>query len=192
MINKLSKYLTEKLLSNGDIEKDEQDLYVYGLFMLISQLMLFVLSCIFSLIFGCLFEGIIFYIAFQLIRKYAGGYHASTESACEILSTLSVMLCIIVIKLSMKYSFQLPLLIIAFFSAVTIFVLCPLDTAEKPLSDKEYRYFRKISWLILFVLLTLTILSYFFKWRIVFAPVCLSLVLESILLIAGKIKKISQ
>ena len=192
MINKLSKYLTEKLLSNGDIEKDEQDLYVYGLFMLISQLMLFVLSCIFSLIFGCLFEGIIFYIAFQLIRKYAGGYHASTESACEILSTLSVMLCIIVIKLSMKYSFQLPLLIIAFFSAVTIFVLCPLDTAEKPLSDKEYRYFRKISWLILFMLLTLTILSYFFKWRIVFAPVCLSLVLESILLIAGKIKKISQ
>jgi accessory gene regulator B len=192
MINKLSKYLTEKLLSNGDIDKNEQELYVYGLFMLISHLMLFVLSCIFSLIFGCLFEGISFYIAFQLIRKYAGGYHASTETACEIMSTLSVLVCIIFIKLSITYSFQLPLLIITIISAVTIFVLCPLDTPEKPLTKKEYHYFRKISWVILLVLLALMILSYIFKWKVLFAPVCLSLILESILLIAGRIKKIYQ
>ena len=190
MISKISAKITKIMLSRGIISESEEELYNYGLFMLVSQAIFFIFSCIVGLLLHCFFESIVFYIMFQSIRKYAGGYHANTETLCDILSSISIALCIVIIKLANLYDFRLPLLIIALISTVVIFVLCPLDTPEKPLSDKEYRYFRKTSWLILFVLLTLTILSYFFKWRIVFAPVCLSLVLESILLIAGRIKKI--
>lgn len=192
MINKLSIYLTEKLLSNGTISNEDKDLYIYGLFMMISHLMFFIIACIFGLILGCIFESIIFYIAFQFIRRYAGGYHASTETRCEIFSTLSILACIVVIKLSKIYDFQTVLLLITILSAVCIFVFCPLDTPEKPLSDKEFKYFRKISWLILFVIVATIIISYVFKFQIVTVPCCLSLILESILLVAGKIKRVSQ
>ena len=190
MINKLSIYLTEKLLSNGTISNEDKELYIYGLFMLMSHLMFFIIACIFGLILGCVFESIIFYIVFQLIRRYAGGYHASTETRCEILSSLSILACIVVIKLSKIYDFQTALLIISAISAVCIFVFCPLDTPEKPLSDKEFKYFRKISWTILLVIVTLIVISYISKWNFVFAPCCMSLVLESILISAGKIKRL--
>lgn len=192
MINKLSTYLTEKLLSNGTISVEDKELYIYGLFMLISHLMFFIIACIFGLILGCVFESIIFYIAFQFIRRYAGGYHASTETKCEIFSTLSILACIVVIKLSKIYDFQTVLLIISAVSAVCIFVFCPLDTPEKPLSDKEFKYFRKGSWLILLVIIAAIIVSYVFKFQMVLVPCCLSLILESILLVAGKIKRVAQ
>lgn len=192
MINKLSQFLTEKLLSNDTICDEEKELYIYGLFMLLSQLMFFIIACIFGVILNCIFESILFYIAFQFIRKFAGGYHAATETRCEIISTLSILACIIVIKLSKTYDFQTVLLIVSSVSAVCIFALCPLDTPEKPLSDKEFKYFRKISWLILSIISIIVIISYFvrLKWlQIFFTPCCLSLVLECILLVAGKLKK---
>lgn len=192
MINKLSKVFTDKLIANGSITEDEQELYIYGFFMLLSQLMYLILACIFGLILGCAFESIIFYIAFQFIRRYAGGYHASTETRCDILSTLSILACIVVIRLSKTYDFQTISLIISSISAVCIFSLCPLDTPEKPLSDKEFKYFRKVSWLILLVIIAAIVISYVFKFQIVTVPCCLSLILESILLVAGKIKRIAQ
>lgn len=192
MISKLSAYLTEKMLSNGTISKEDKELYIYGLFMLISHLVFFIISCVFGLILGYALESIVFYVAFQFIRRYAGGYHAATETRCAILSALSIFGCIVAIRLSKIYDIQTALLIISVLSAVCIFLFCPLDTPEKPLTDKEFRYFRKISWLILLAIVVAIIVSYIFKFKIVTVPCCLSLILESILLVAGKIKKVSQ
>lgn len=192
MINKLSTRLTERLLSNGTISDEDKDLYIYGLFMLFSHLMFFIIACIFGLILGCIFESIIFYIAFQFIRRYAGGYHAKTETRCEILSTLSILCCIVLIKLSKMYDIRIALLSISLVFTVLIFIFCPLDTSEKPLSDKEFKYFRKVSWLILLVIVTVIIVSYFLKLNILITPCCMSLILESILLTSGKIKRVYQ
>lgn len=192
MISKLSERLAEKMLSSGTISDEEKELYIYGLFMLLSHLMFFVIACLFGMIINCILESILFYFAFQIIRKYAGGYHASTETRCEIMSTLSIVACIVVIRLSKTYDFQTALLVISTISAVCIFVLCPLDTPEKPLSENEFKYFRKISWLILSVISLVVIISYFvrLKWlQIFFAPCCLSLILECILIVAGKLKR---
>lgn len=189
MISKLSTHLTEKLLSNGTISDEDKDLYIYGLFMLFSHLMFFIIACIFGLILGCIFESIIFYIAFQFIRRYAGGYHASTETRCEILSSLSILACIVVIKLLNTYVFQTVLLLITILSAVCIFILCPLDTPEKPLTDKEHKYFRKISLIILSLIIVAIIISFIFKFNIIFAPCCVSVILEGVLIGTGQIKK---
>ena len=192
MINNLSALLTDKLLAKGSITEDERELYIYGFFMLLSHIMYFVLACIFGILFKCFIESIIFYIAFQFIRRYAGGYHAATETRCEILSTLTIIASIGIIKLSKIYDFKTTLLIITLISVVIIFILCPLDTPEKPLTEKEFKYFRKISWIILLVISIAIIVSYFFKFDLLFAPCCISLILESILIIAGKIKKIMK
>lgn len=186
MISKLSK----KIVNQLNILDDEQELYEYGFFILLSQILYFIIAIIIGTICGTVFESIIFYIAFQFIRRYAGGYHASTETRCEIFSTLSILACIVVIKLSKTYDIQTALLIISAVSAVCIFVFCPLDTPEKPLTNKEFRYFRKISWTILFIISALIVISFNFKFKFVFTPLCMSIILESILLIAGKIKSV--
>lgn len=189
MINNLSQRIVERMLLNGTVQEDERELYVYGFFILLSQLMYFVLTCIAGTVLGCLIESIIFYIAFQFIRKYAGGYHASTEAKCEIMSSLSVMASLGVIRLSKAYDIQTALLILGAVSAVCIFSFCPLDTPEKPLSEKEYMYFRKISWLILFVIAAAIVFSVIFKLKFLLAPCCISLVLEGVLITLGRLKR---
>ena len=190
MINNLSTRITNKLLAKGNIAEDERELYIYGLFMLLSHLMYLVLTIVFGLIFKCFLESVIFYIAFQFIRRYAGGYHAETETRCEISSTLSILCCIVLIKLSKMYDIRIALLSISLVFATLIFILCPLDTPEKPLNDKEYKYFRKISWIILSLIIVAIIVSFIFKFNVVFAPCCASLILEGVLIGTGKIKKV--
>lgn len=191
MISKLSEQLAERMLSSDRISDEDRELYIYGLFMLLSHLMFFIIACLFGGILNCIFESILFYFAFQFIRKYAGGYHAKTETRCEVMTTLSILACIVVIRLSKSYDFQTILLIISAVSAVCIFALCPLDTFEKPLSEKEFKHFRKISWMILFTIIAIIIVSYVFRFKVLLVPCCLSLILESILIVAGKIKKVS-
>lgn len=189
MINKLSEFLAQSLITNKNITKNERELYTYGFFILISHSLYFVLASLFGIIFKCFLETIIFYISFQFIRRYAGGYHAETELRCEIFSTLSIISCVLLIKISKEYNFNLILLCFALICSIIIFIFAPLDTPEKPLSQKEFKYFRKISLIILISILIAIALSYYFKIKYIFLPCCISLILEGILISAGKIKK---
>lgn len=189
MINNLSTYIVDKLVSKGTVTEDERELYVYGLFMIFSHLMYLILAIVFGLIFKCFLESIIFYITFQFLRRYAGGYHAKTETRCEILSTLSILCCIVIIKCSKMYDINIVLLSTSLVFAVLIFIFCPLDTPEKPLTDKEHKYFRKISLIILSLIIVAIIISFIFKFNIIFAPCCVSVILEGVLIGTGQIKK---
>ena len=158
-------------------------------FQFISMDFLFFIPSIIGTIFNVFLQSVVFFFAFFSIRQFAGGYHAKTETRCEILSTLSILCCIVLIKLSKMYDIRIALLIISLVFAVLIFVLCPLDTPEKPLNDKEYKYFRKISWIILLLIIVAIIVSFIFKFNVVFAPCCASLILEGVLIGTGQIKK---
>ena len=189
MINKISSKIVEILIKHSLVGNEDKELYSYGFFIFLSQILYFIIVTTIGVLFNIILESIIFYIAFHFIRGYAGGYHAKTETRCEILSTLSILCCIVLIKLSKMYDIRIALLSISLVFAVLIFILCPLDTPEKPLNDKEYKYFRKISWIILSLIIVAIILSFIFKFNVVFAPCCASLILEGVLIGAGQIKK---
>ena len=192
MLSKLASKTAEKFMKNDNTLYDKIEIYQYGFFILYSNLAFLILASIFGAMFNVLLQSIIFFFMFFYIRQFAGGYHAATETRCDILSTLSIVASIGIIKLSKIYDFKTILLFITVVSMVLIFFLCPLDTPEKPLSEKEFKYFRKISWIILLVISSIIIVSYFFKFDILFTPCCVSLILESILLVAGKIKRVHQ
>ena len=189
MINKISSKIVEILIKHSLVENEDKELYLYGFFILLSQILYFIIVITIGILFNVIFESIIFYITFQFIRRYAGGYHAKTETRCEILSTLSILCCIVLIKLSKMYDIRIVLFSVSLVFAVLIFILCPLDTPEKPLNDKEYKYFRKISWIILSLIIIAIIVSFYFKFNVVFAPCCASLILEGVLIGTGQIKK---
>lgn len=194
MIGKLASKTAERFIKRPNICYDKIEIYQYGFFILYSNILFLLLSMLLGVAFGIFLQNILLYVTFFTIRQYAGGYHASTEMRCEIFSVLSILACTVVIRLSKVYDFQTVLLVISAVSAVCIFALCPLDTYEKPLSENEFKYFRNISLVILSVIFLVVIISYFarFKWmQNFFSPCCLSLILECILLVAGKLKKMA-
>lgn len=189
MITHISIALTDKLIANNIVSSDERELFIYGFFVLISHFMYLLINVILGLVFSVLIESLIFCFFFQLIRRFAGGYHASTETKCEVLSLLSILVSSILMMMSKIYDLKNILMIVSFVSAAIIFYCCPIDTQEKPLSDEECNSFRMISWTILLIMLLIIIVSYFWKLNFLYVPCCVSLILENILIISGRKKR---
>ncbi len=190
MLNKLGKRLTNTLINNNQIDESERSLYEYGFFILLSNVIYVTITLILGSIFNIIIESMAFYIAFSLIRRYAGGFHASSEMKCTLITTISIFLCLLCTKLCETNNIQMPILIPTMIAAIYIFILCPLDTPEKPLTKEEYKYFRKISWLILLLIVLMISIGWYFKLEFIMYPCCMSLILESILLVLGKIKRL--
>ncbi len=190
MIGDFSTKIVKKLVDTSIIHDAEQELYVYGFFILLSQILYFILTTILGIVFDIVLESVIFYVAFQFIRRYAGGIHASSELKCEIVTTTSIFLCLLCIKLCEINNVQILIWIVTIIATVFIFVFCPLDTPEKPLTKEEYKYFRKISWVILLLIMLAICIGWHFKLEFIMYPCCMSLILESILLVLGKIKRL--
>ncbi len=190
MISNIASKVVKRLIDHSVIDDTEQELYVYGFFILISQILYFTLTIMFGILLDIVLESVIFYVVFQFIRRYAGGIHASSELKCEIATTTSIFLCLLCTKLCETNNIQTPILVLTIIAAVSIFVFCPLDTPEKPLTKEEYKYFRKISWLILLLIVLTISIGWHFKLEFIMYPCCMSLILESILLVSGKIKRL--
>lgn len=190
MLNNLGKRLTNTLINNHQIDESERCLYEYGFFIFLSNAIYVIITLILGSIFNILFASIVFYVAFSLIRRYAGGFHASSEINCTLITTISIFLCLLCTKLCETNNIQMPILVLTSIAAISIFVLCPLDTPAKPLTKEESEYFRKISWVILFLIMLTICIGWYFKLEFLMYPCCMSLILESILLVSGKIKRL--
>lgn len=190
MISTLALRCARGLISHKLIDESERELYEYGFFILLSNLIYFLISCVVGAIAGVFVQSVIFYAAFMLIRQYAGGFHAGNEIQCEISTTTSIILSIIIIRLSSSFDLLLILLILGAIAATVIMIFSPLDTAQKRLSDIERRHYRKISCLIIAAYLIITALSVCFKWNTIIYPMCMGMIFEGVLISIGKAQQI--
>lgn len=189
MISKLASIIAEKFIKNPNVNYNKVEIYKYGFFILLSNTIFFIITIIFGIIFNSLVQSVIFYLSFFLIRQYAGGYHASTETKCEILSTFFIFTCVLIIYLSKIFDINDVLFHLGLFASLIIAVISPLDSPEKTLSENEIKCFRRICLILLIIELCIIIISYYFRLSFIFKPICIGIILESVLLIIGKIKK---
>lgn len=189
MISKLSKIITNKLIQKYSIDEEDYDVYVYSIFMILSFLFFVILSCSLGVMLNCFSESLFFSLSFQLLRKYAGGYHAKTEKLCIVLTSFSSFISIVLMRLILYFEIYNHALILSIVFVGIMCVLVPIDTPENPLSKEEERYFRKISIFIILVMFLILIISFLLKIERIFVACCMSLVLEGVLLLAGKLKK---
>ena len=188
MIDKLSDKCVKKLVANGVIDSEDEELYLYGLHIAITQTT-FVLYVIFlGITFKCLIESIVLYLAFQTVRKYAGGYHASSPMVCNVISAILLLICIVAMKKLFVIDESILFVLVAIIFSISIIVLSPLDTPEKRLTEQEFIRYKKLSICTTIVLVAFIIVFYIFNIKNVYIPLCFSILLESLLLISGKIK----
>lgn len=78
MKKKLAEKASEFLVAQGVVSEEEREVYEYGIYSLGIKwlpIMLFLLAAQMA---GTLLDGFIMLFAFMKIRKYSGGYHASS------------------------------------------------------------------------------------------------------------------
>ncbi len=188
MITKIAETAANALCTYDALTQDNRELYIYGFYILISKTLYFLVAVILGIIFKIVLESAAFYIMFAVIREYAGGVHASTERACMICTSMSLLTCTAAMKLCIVYSlFVLPIIMLVL-STISIIALSPLDTEEKRLPEEEKKVYRRKTHLFTTIILLVAVLSLICKYKPMFYPCVFSLFLESILLIIGKIK----
>ena len=106
---------------------------------------------------------------------------------CTILTTLSLFASIYGIKMLNFVQNEMISLVMLSIGAVCIIAFCPLDTAEKPLESAERSRYRLISITIVLAYLVLALMMYVLGMNEAINAIAVGVVLESVLIIAGKI-----
>lgn len=189
MISELSAKIAAYLCKKSAISEEDKELYSYGFFVILSRLLFLFVSAMFGMVFHVLTESLMFFVFFCLIRSYAGGIHASSELRCTALTSIAIFACVFGIKLSETYNADYFILSFFALSLVIVILFSPLDTAEKPLSFSERKRFKMFSLIISAVIAAFALLFYFLNIKSYSFAFMFSMILESVLLAAGKIKQ---
>ena len=190
MIHKISNKITNVLFS--DSERYPIEVYTYGIEIILSSLLGCSSVIIISILFGNIFEGIIYITVLSLIRIFAGGYHADTYLKCNIITVTSFCISLMIHKFYVnRLIVYTPAIMIAF--ALFVFtILCfyaPVDNENKPVAENDKIKFKRISLIIaFFIFLISPVVYYLFGYYQVLIGVSAVLV-ESISIIVSLLTK---
>lgn len=187
MINNISELIAKKWVLKNMISENEYELYHYGLFVVLSDLWLFIFTLMMGVIFKIALSSVVFFVIFFVIRRFAGGFHAKTELHCQMISLSFLFLSVLTIKylffcISGKY-----LLVINLVCVIVLNLVSPADTPQKPLTISERKMFKRITGFIGMVFLVINGILSYFKVQFIGAPIVCAFVLETILVIFGRL-----
>jgi len=187
----LSKKAIAQLYASGAIQKDDCEVYEYSLSVLLTSVLHTLTILVIGLIFGLFGESIVLFISFFLVRKFAGGFHATKQWQCYLVTVATVSGALLLLKFLLVQSdvfFYVLLSIVT----LSIFMLSPAEHPNKPLSAKEKKVYRYISWGLCGALTALSAIAFNWASEAIGLAVCMGLLLGSISLIAAKVERMMR
>ena len=190
MISKLSGYLSKKLVQRNYVENGYEEIYKYTIFYILSHVIFLLITVLSGCLTNTIFESIIFYVSFQFLRRYVGGYHCENENRCLIISSILIIGSITMVSiLKDTQIYTLPIIVIAVISCVFIIYECPIEHPNKPLTEHQRKKIRKFSIFVTLVMLLAIMVTYIKGLFLLYAPCCISIILVSTLLLVERIKR---
>lgn len=178
--------ITASLVQAGVVPSEDKDLYEYGIRQGIILVINLATVVLIGLLMGMVWQSIIFLLAYNPIRSYAGGYHAGTQLTCYLLSIPMILAVLLGIKLIPWNGYLFSIVII--FAGITVFLLAPVEDANKPLDQLEKKVYGKKARISLAIL----IVSAIALWSAGADQIALSIVMAlgviTVMLILGAIK----
>lgn len=188
MTSKVSKSLTDYLLKKNIIVQEEYEIYQFGMEQLIASTFSLISVLIIGIVLDVILESLIFIMAFKAIRECAGGYHASTRLRCYVLSMLTVITVLSVIKYIPLDT--VVLIIMSVLASIIIILLSPVDTENKRIDAIERIYYRRKSMIILWVELIIAMICVIIHYEEGAKCIVVGLLVLAIAQIAENIKKL--
>lgn len=186
MFTQLSNKITDFLVESKAISNNDREIYHYGIQQGLILILNFFTTFIIAIACDELWHSVIFMLTYIPLRRYAGGFHAKTALKCYIYSTISIFAILLIIKF-------LPLgnIICGFFSLISgviIFLLSPIEAANKKLDGKEKTVYQLRARVILIILIMLQIVFSLLHCNVVTKCISLALLMLSVLMLVGMVE----
>lgn len=189
MIARLSKRMASFFVRNEVIKSEDEEVYEYGLQLLLSTVFNGIIALILAIISGTILQCICYLAVFVLLRKSAGGFHAKTHFGCCCILAVVLSLFIMFIKFVPNEAYGIVATIAVAFSVVIILIFAPLEHENKPISDRDKNRLRKIS-VIYAVLFTILVFVLFIaKLKMIMICVALGMFTASGSMLVAVIEK---
>lgn len=180
----------ERVIENIVIRAGEEENYeiiCYGIDIGINYALFLPICILISILMGNGMYGIWMMIPFYFLRIYAGGYHASTKLRCWIISTGLILLANICLRYPIhnaKIAFWVTVLLM-----VNLYVIAPVETKTKRLSDSERNIYKKRVGVIIVICLIVILAERLSSGEKLGNMISASLVISNILGCAGMVSK---
>lgn len=182
----VAEKMTQRLVSAALIKPEDSSLYQYGLQQGLFMLLNFFTTVVVGLLFGMLWQSILFSLVYMPLRMNAGGYHARTPLRCYVFSTALIAAVLSVIRLVLHNKLICGIMAVA--GAAIIFVLAPVGDANKPLDEIERKVYRKRACLTLVFWLMALLFGFALGWEFVTATIATAVAVLGVMMCATLFK----
>lgn len=184
--NLVNKIIQE--MKVNDVLTCDEEIVRTGLYIMITKLVFTIIMLIIGILTDSFIESIIFMLSFTLIRQYGGGYHAETKSKCFVLSVLSFLVGLVIIKLSARIPIiSMILWVISGISAVYIFCKSPVDTKNKRLDEDEIRVYGHRAKILTVIVVLTAVIFYILNFHCITISILTGILSEAYLMVKGSI-----
>lgn len=181
----LAHHITLFLCKKNILPEDKCALYEYSLNILLSTILHIGLSMCIGIAFNMIKESLLLFISFFLIRKVAGGFHASTFLSCLFFSVFINIVALNLILIAKEK--EISLLFISVLPTIIIYFFAPIASPNKPMNDAEIKYFKLISKIISTIICVSSFATYKFLSPIIGISIGIGLAIEAFSLVMAKI-----
>ena len=181
MISKISTAVSEWLVAQGAVTVKEKNLFSYAVYSFLFGMMPIFIIVILGLIFGMLPEGLLLITPFMLLRKFSGGYHLESSIVCTVTSTSLLTISLLAVRAVKTSGTILILSVLVVFSAITLFLLSPIDSKARHLSAKERMVFGHIARVITSVFLLIYFMLVLLDQTGIAAPIGIGMIIPATL-----------
>ena len=151
MLNKISKRLAKLLAKKTQSDQHQEDVYTYGLELIISTTLGFLSIIFLSTVLQELASGIVFIFFFSSLRIFVGGYHANTYGKCFIISNIAYLVVLLIKEIIWKYASHNILFLGLFAIAIYFIKKAPIINEKQCISYEKQLRNRKMTRFILII-----------------------------------------
>lgn len=167
MLSKIAKNVAYFFINHGIIQKDDEEVYIYGFELLISEIINWLICIVIAVVTDKILETVFYMVAFMQLRETIGGFHAKSQWGCVIISTVVYVLCLGVAYITPSRLFVAFSMIGVLIHMGLVFFIAPVAHPNKPFGSlREKQVFRKRSLRNSWIYSGLCIIFTFLPWSL--------------------------
>lgn len=181
---KISQTISDIMIDSEIVEPTKRDILIYCFEYIFDQIIYTTLFLVLGVMLKQIEISLLFLIMFYSLRSFGGGFHASTETKCTILSFI-VYLSVLLIAPIITYNHSSLWLTIFSLSIVGIIILSPIESANKVISSHQKRKMKSKCTVCCIMLSILFILLYTKELQLYYGTMAICAILIIISMVLG-------
>ena len=187
MIAKFAKKINEILIQKGIVQKEDAELFQYGIENGIVVAGNLLASGIFGIVTGRPGLVLVFLLFYASLRSYSGGSHCKSRIGCFLISMAILSIPVYTHEFVMNNVPATVILMIGIAAVVVILILSPVESINKPLDDEEKKYYARVTHCIVALQVCVLIILFCLGVKDYFYAGYSSIVLVAVFMVMGKV-----